>query len=88
MGSKNDANYMEMRETVKARRRQILSKQVFCHVFLRPYSLRVGLPATYCMAVPARQEDCSKENLYLSTGRTQISGYIDHYVTNVIVNLR
>ena len=43
MESKNDANYMDMGETVKARRRQVQFNLPFCDAFLRPYYLGVDL---------------------------------------------
>ena len=43
VGSKNDADYTDMRETVKARRRQVQFILPFCDAFLRPYYLGVDL---------------------------------------------
>lgn len=56
VGSKNDADYIDMSGTVQARRRQIWFNLPFCDAFSRPYYLGVHLD----MSTPAISGGTSK----------------------------
>lgn len=49
VGSKNDADYMDIGGTVKARRRQVQFNVPFGDVFSRPYYLGVDLIYLWCV---------------------------------------